>query len=167
MKKVLFVAFIAIIGLGKVNAQESSINVGVNFGLPTGDASDISSFAVGAEVNYLFEISDKFKVGPSISYTTYFGKTITVLGISVDIDDVSFLPLAAAGRYNLSEKFVLGADLGYGIGINPDGNDGGFYYRPMIGFQLGEKISLQASYSNVSVDGGTFSNFGIGIMFSL
>jgi hypothetical protein len=169
MKKVLLIAGVVLLGLGNVNAQDGAFNLGVNFALPTGDAGDVYSFAIGVEANYLFQVSEEFQVGPSVSYISYFGKS-EVFGIDVDIDNAGFLPLAAAGRFNASDKFVLGADLGYAIGINPEGNDGGFYYRPMVGYDVNEKIQITVSYSGVSLSGdgdGTFSNIGIGAMFAL
>lgn len=163
MKKVLFIAALALLGFSNVNAQDGSFNVGANIGITTGDADVSYGLMISAEANYLFEVADEFKVGPSVSYVNYFGKTIN----GFDIDNASFIPLAAAGRFNASEKFDIGLDLGYGIGISPDGNDGGFYYRPLVGYKLNEQITLQAAYSGVSVDGGTFSNLAIGVMFAL
>lgn len=141
-------------------AQDGKFNLGVNLGLPTGDVSDAYSFVGSVEANYLFDVSDEFQVGPSASYVHYFGEEDF-------ISDGGFLPLAAAARFNASEEFVLGADLGYAIGISPDGNDGGFYYRPMVGYNLNDKVMLQVSYSGVSMDGGSFANFGLGAMFAL
>ena len=163
MKKLCIVAVLAIFSFSTVNAQDGSFNLGVNVGLPTGDVSDAYSFALGLEANYLFEVSDQFKAGPSASFVNYFGATVFGFGF----EDASFLPIGGAARYNASEKFVLGADLGYAIGISPDGNDGGFYYRPMIGYNISDTIMLQATYSGVSVDGGTFSNFGVGASFAI
>jgi hypothetical protein len=148
------------------NAQ-GDFNVGINAGLPIGDVSDSYTFALGLEVNYLFEVSDDFQVGPSVSYASYFGDSVELLGTSFDVDNASFLPIAAAARFNASEDFVLGADLGYALGLAPDGNDGGFYYRPMVGYNLGENFMLQATYSGVSVDGGSFGNVGLGGVFKL
>jgi len=163
MKKLCIVAVVAIFSFTSINAQ-GGFNIGANLGLPTSDAGDFYSFVAGAEANYLFEISDEFKVGPSVSYINYFGDTF----LGFDFPDASFLPIAAAARYNVSEKFVAGADLGYAIGINPNGNDGGFYYRPLVGYNVSEKIMLQATYSGVSISGGgTFGNFGVGAMFSI
>ena len=163
MKKIVCIAVMALLGFGSLSAQENRFNLGVNLGLPTGDVSDFYSFALGVEANYLFEVSEKFQVGPSISYVNYFGKEIS----GFTAENASFLPLAGSGRFNASEEFVIGADIGYAIGISPEGNDGGFYYRPMLGYNISEKMQITASYSGVSVDGGTFSHFGVGIMFGL
>jgi hypothetical protein len=162
MKKLCLVAIVAIFCFSTTNAQ-GNFNVGVNVGLPTGDVSDGYSFVLGVEANYLFEVSDEFEAGPSASFVNFFGDTV----FGFDVPDASFLPIGGAARYNASEKFVVGADLGYAVGISPDGNDGGFYYRPMVGYNISETIMIQATYSGVSVDGGTFSNFGVGASFSL
>ena len=165
MKKVLFIA-VVVLGLGNINAQNGSFNAGVSIGLPTGDISNSSSLAISVEANYLFEISDQFKVGPSISYLHYTGKK-DILGSGFDADDISFLPIAAAARFAASEKFTIGADLGYGFGISPDDIEGAFYYRPMIGYNISEKVMLQATYTGMSKEDTTISNFGVGAMFSL
>lgn len=161
MKK-LFLGALMIAFSFSVNAQ-GSFNVGVNAGIPTGDAKDGYTFALGLDVNYLFEVSDAFEVGPSVSYLTYFGDEIG----GFDIDNASFLPISAAARFAAGDAFTLGADLGYALGLSPDGNDGGFYYRPMVGYDISENFMLQATYSGVSVDGGTFSSFGLGAVFGL
>ena len=95
------------------NAQDGQFNTGANIGLPTGDASDLSSFSIGIEANYLFEVSDEFKVGASVSYVTYLGKSVTILGQSIYTDNSSVLPIAAAARYSVSENFVLGDKFRY------------------------------------------------------
>lgn len=146
------------------NAQFS---LGATFGLPTGDAENGYTFALGIDANYMFESESDLSFGVATGYLTYFGDELTVLGTTVEIDNASFLPLAGAARFAASDKFTLGADVGYAIGLAPDGNDGGFYYRPMVAYAVGENVSLNLSYSGVSVNGGTFSNIGLGVMFGL
>ncbi|QTE23036.1 transporter [Polaribacter cellanae] len=163
MKKVVFIAILAIASLGKMNAQNGVLNAGVNVGLPTGDASDASSFTLGAEVNYMFTVADGFTAGPSVSYSNFFGKKVA----GTKVPNVSFLPVAGAARYNVAEDFVAGVDLGYAIGINPKNNDGGFYYRPMLGYKIADNTQLNVSYSGVSRDGGSISNVSVGIMFGI
>ena len=158
MKKFLFIIALAIFGLANVNAQ--GFKLGANVGIPTGDASDISNFAIGVDVNFLWPASDTFDAGLAAGFSNSFIKK------EWGSDDVQFLPIAAAGRFNPSENFMIGADIGYGIGIN-SGNDGGFYYRPMVGYDITETIELNLSYSGVSKNGGTWSIISLGVMFGL
>ncbi len=139
----------------------AQFSAGATFGIPTGDAEAGYSFVFGIDANYMFDSESDFGFGLATGYLSYFKDE------DVNPDNASFLPLAVAGRFAAGEKFSIGADVGYAVGLSPDGNDGGFYYRPMIAYSLGDNTSLNLSYSGVSVNGGTFSNIGLGIMFGL
>lgn len=157
MKKVLLV--IAMVAAGfTANAQEGVLNVGGTIGLPTGDMNEAN--VTGAiEANYLFTVADKIKVGPSVSY----------LHFQAEGADLAFLPLAVAGRYSASDKVVVGLDLGYGIGVRPsEFTQSGFYYRPMVGYKVTDKITVHVDYSSVvlgDID-VTASSFGLGGTYS-
>ena len=155
MKKVLLTVAMFTLGL-TANAQKGELNVGGTIGLPVGDTSEAN--VTGAiEANYLFSVADKMKVGPSVSH----------LHFQQEGADIAFLPLSVAGRYDVSDKFVVGADLGYGIGVRPSGNtESGFYYRPVVGYKVTKKITIQADYSAVSLDGATASTIGVGGIYS-
>ncbi|KAF9657719.1 outer membrane beta-barrel protein [Tenacibaculum sp. Mcav3-52] len=156
MKKFLVVAMMAF-GLA-VNAQETELNVGGTIGLPVGDA-DKANVTGAIEANYLFKLNDKFKVGPSVSY----------LHFQQEIADVAFIPVAVAGRYSFADKFSVGTDLGYGIGVRPSANkESGFYYRALVGYQVTEKINLHVDYTGVSGDDllGNPATIGIGGTYS-
>lgn len=165
MKKTIFAAFLLMAGLS-LQAQAGP-SVGVNLGLPTGDAGDVSSFSLGIDITYLWNVSDKFDAGAAVGFSNAFGKEIdTGLG-SFQIDDIQFLPIAAAGRVHLTEDFSAGVDLGYALGIN-DGNDGGFYYRPMVGYSLSEKLGLSLSYTGISLEGDfSWNTINLGLMLAL
>lgn len=170
MKKLLLLAVIAVFGFSNVNAQ-GQFKAGVNGGLPIGDAGDLATFAIAVDLGYLFEISDDFTAGPVTGYTHLFaddGETITIPGlgtISTEIDDAQFIPLAAGGRYAISDTFSVGADLGYAIAVG-DG-DGGFYYAPRLQYGVSESIDIVASYRGVSADGGSLDFIALGIEFGL
>lgn len=154
MKKLLLIAMVAV-GF-TVNAQKGELNLGGTVGLPIGD-SENANVTGAIEANYLFEVSDEFKVGPSIAYWHF----------QQEGADYAFLPLSVAGRYNVSDKFIIGADLGYGIGVRPsEATQDGFYFRPLVGYEVSEKITLHLDYSNVSLDGATGSSIGIGGVYS-
>ncbi len=163
MKKIILVAAVALFGF-TMNAQD--FKVGLNGALPIGDAGDIATFSIGLDVAYLWEVSEKFDAGVASGFTSAFGDEVTILGTTVEFDDVQFLPIAGAARYNVSSDFFLGADLGYAVGIN-DGNDGGFYYRPKVGYNFSEKVSVNLSYTGIAVDGGSWDTIGLGVEFGL
>lgn len=154
MKKILVLFAILVVCSTSSFAQEN-FKLGGNLGIPVGDAEDYD-INYGADLAYIFGVSDGFGVGPMVGYTGY----------SVEDFNVSFLPIAASGRYVFpTSNFFLGADLGYAIGLE-DGVDGGFYYRPKVGYNFG-LLGVIASYSGISVDGGTFSSLNLGVEFSL
>jgi len=158
MKKVILVIGIALASFS-VNAQ--NFNVGLSGGIPTGDSSDLLSFSIILDANYLYEVSEEFSVGA----TTGFIYSIVDSDLSDFVDDPGFLPIAAAARYSISEEFSLGADIGYALGVTPSELDGGFYYAPKLQYSFTETISGVAAYRSVSVDGGSFDNITLGVEF--
>lgn len=150
---------------GMTSYAQGNLRLGINVGLPVGDVDELYSFDLGADLSYMFGTESGFSVGPMVGYSHFFGKTMDTGFGEVDLDDVSFLPIAASGRIGLSESFFLGADIGYALGITED-VDGGFYYRPKLGFDL-FGLGLIASYSGVSMDGGSFSSVNLGVEFGL
>ena len=165
MKKIVLVALTTLLGFSFAQAQ-GDFNAGIHAGLPVGDARDFSSFAIAVELGYLFDVSDEFKVGPTLGYSHSFGKEIDTGIGTVDVDDVQFLPIAAAGRFQISDQFSLGADLGYALGIS-DGNDGGFYYSPRMAYSVSTALDLVLAYRGVSLDGGSWDILSLGLEFDL
>lgn len=164
MKKLALFVSLAFFGLS-VHAQDE-IKGGINFGLPVGDAGDITTFNLSIDFSYLIGISDEVQIGPTIGYSHSFGDSIDTIVGSIDIDDVQFLPIAATGHYNFTDEFWFGLDLGYALGLN-SGNDGGFYYSPRFAYGVTERIDILAAYRGVSVDGGSFDVISIGAEFKI
>ncbi len=155
MKKLLIIGALIFSSISYAQGFKAGLNVGV----PTGDVSDFYNLQVGADVGYTFSVLPGLTVGPMLGYMNFFPEDSDLS------DNGQFLPIAASGRYGITNSFFLGADLGYGVGIT-DGLDGGFYYRPQIGYDFG-LIGLIASYSGVSVDGGSWSSVNLGFEFGL
>lgn len=170
MKKMLLFAAFAVFAFSTVQSQQ--MKAGVDLMLPMGDVKDGYSFGLGGNFTYFFEINDAFVVGPQASILYYMGKDIN----GTKVDDAMFLPLAASARF-MVEEFFFGADLGYGIGLAPDGNDGGLFYRPKAGYNFGpvsavlsytgitSKRTISSPYGSVSIS-STFSSLNAGVEFS-
>jgi hypothetical protein len=164
MKKSVFFIFLSILAV-QVYAQEG-LKAGINLGLPVGDAGDVSGFSIGLDAMYHWEVSEAFNAGIATGFTNAFGKTIDTGIGSFEVEDVQFLPIAASGRFMPSEAFSVGLDLGYAIGIS-DGNDGGLYYRPIVGYAVTTGTELNLSYTGISLDGATWSTINLGVLFNL
>ncbi|WP_456314956.1 hypothetical protein [Pseudomonas shirazensis] len=164
MKKIVL-AVMALMTFGFANAQEGKFKVGVHAGLPMGDSNDFYSVNLGADVAYLVKVADKFTVGATTGFSSYLGKdhsySVGPYSYSVKAKDASFIPVAATGQYSLTDKFFVGADLGYAISVG-DG-DGGFLYQPKIGYQ-NNKIEVYAGYKAISND-GTLASLNLGFNY--
>ncbi|CAL2077209.1 hypothetical protein [Tenacibaculum sp. 190524A05c] len=152
MKK--FLLTIAMVAFGfAANAQKAGFNVGAdvtyNF--------DAEVFGLMGEANYLFEVSDEFRVGPAISYQYAFGKDIeTALG-TISVDGSGDFTAAGAARYDISEQFIIGADLGYYFDASS------FYYRPLVGYRLNENTVIQLALPSSDAS----NSLSLGVMFGL
>jgi hypothetical protein len=164
MKKLLLSAAFVALGMGISNAQEGGFAAGIKAVVPMGDFADFSSFGIGAEVMYLHPVSDKFTLGGSVGYTTFFTDDIEFLGTTLEIDDVAFLPIALKAMYSLGDSgFGLGADVGYAVGINK-GNDGGLLYEPKLVFNT-DMLLFSVGYQGVSNDGDSLESIQIGAAY--
>ena len=160
MKKIILLLAMTFI-CGSVFGQ--GIKIGVNAGIPIGDISDASNFQLGADLAYLYPVSDLFSVGALAGYSRFFiDEDAFPTGVGESIDDPSFLPIAATARFGFSDFLFVGGDLGYAIGLND--NDGGIFYRPKVGYGLGP-LAIIASFSGVSADGGDASSVNLGVEF--
>ncbi|MBZ9630141.1 hypothetical protein LB465_05060 [Salegentibacter sp. LM13S] len=162
MKRLVLIFCFMLMGATVMHAQ-SGLRVGANIGLPVGDIEEASNFQAGADLAYMVGVADMLYVGPKIGYTRFFMDEDNFGGF--EVDDPAFLPISASGRVSLARGFFFGTDLGYAVGLN-DGNDGGFYYRPQVGYNFGI-IGIVGSYTGISVDGGNIGSINLGIEFGL
>lgn len=163
MKKLILSAM-AVCAFGLASAQEGGFKAGVNVGLPMGDTGDVASLAIGAEVAYMFPISDEFQIGASVGYLTFMAKEYEVMGVKVKPDNAAFLPISAIAQYSFTENIFAGVDLGYAMGMAPEGNDGGMLYQPKVGYQT-ETFEVFLGYRGISTEGTATSSVGVGFAY--
>ena len=144
------------------NAQFS---LGAGVGIPTGDVGEFTSTSYNLSATYMFGAESDFKFGLSASYLVFSGKTIDLdeLG-ELDFGNYAWLPIATVLNYNVSDKLTVGSDVGYGVGLSPEGLGGGFYLRPNVTYAVGDKTSFNLNYSTIS-DDGSISSFGLGLAY--
>jgi len=165
MKKLLLLGAFAFLG-GAAHAQEG-FKLGGHIGAPVGDASKFSSFTLGVDASYMWNITKGLDVGIASGYSHFFGKD--------GWDDFGFIPLAASGKYRFSGAPVfVGLDLGGAISTS-EGIDSGLYVYPKVGFQM-STAEIYLGYQNIGSerdfdrDRRLDSNFGainLGVNFFL
>ncbi|MES2485378.1 MAG: hypothetical protein V4581_05425 [Bacteroidota bacterium] len=138
-------------------AQQDGFRLGAHGALPIGKASDVSSFNVGADASYLWQVHEIVAIGVATGYSTYLGKK--------DFDNYSFVPVAFSGRVKQGESLFYTADVGYAIALQ-DGADGGLYYQGKIGW-TNSKLDIFIFYKGVSSDGNSLDCIGAGLAFKI
>lgn len=160
MRKLLFAA-VAVFGFLGMNAQEGGFKLGAHVGLPMGDIKDFYSLNLGIDATYMFEVADKFVVGPTLGYSNYIGKD---LGFGFKTVNVNLVPIAASAQFSLSDNIFLGTDLGYGLLLADGVSEGGVYFLPRAGYQT-EKIEVSLGYKSTSIEGGSYSSLNLGFAY--
>ena len=153
MKKGI-VIFVFLISLSLFSQEKPSIEVELNIGAPIGKVDFPTEFVMGIKINYLFEVSRKLFLGPSISYNYFFAEN------NNSFSSASILPIALNSGYELFKGLSVDLDLGYALGItNAEGGE--FYFRPGLGINLGKHIKLEGFYS----DAGFYKYAGLGLSY--
>lgn len=162
MKNIFLITLLLISSI--VLSQENEFNVGINGGITNGNIKNIASGALGLDANYLFDIVDDVKFGPAVNVLYFFTKENN----NIKPDPFIYLPIGGAVRFHgIGEKFNVGADIGYAIGISPSGDRGGIFFKPMLGYDITEKLSLNIFYAGVKKKQPTYSYLGLGIVFNV
>ena len=156
----LLIAFVAF-GFTMSAQNKGTLSAEITLGYAVGDSSGEHSFVLTAGANYLYDVFDGVKVGPAVSIVNFFAKSDGPTGI----DNVAYLPLAFAARFEIFDDFYFGGDGGYAFGISPDVNKGGTYYKIMSGYNINEKMQITTSVSAINARGGGFTTFGVGLMY--
>jgi len=147
--------------------DRTNLRIGINAGAVVGDASDFYSFTLGLDVLHVWGLSREIDLGIATGFLNAFGErdTLDVDGLTLDTQfyNAQFIPIATALRVYPSYGFKLGGDIGYALGVDA-GNEGGFYYRPMVGIEINGTTELNVSYSTINNE-GSFSNVLIGVLF--
>ncbi|NAS12055.1 hypothetical protein [Poritiphilus flavus] len=145
-------------------AQEG-VKFGVQGGIPFGDFNNRVSVVLGANVGYAYALGETIDLGLSIGYIHGLEETFQE-NLAAGASDVQFLPLAGSFRIWPSNSFSFGGEVGQAIGIN-DGNDGGLYYRPQLGYMMGPRTEVNLSYTGIELDESSWATVTFGIRYTL
>lgn len=163
MKNLNLIVVLILIGF---TANSQNFNIGISTGLPTGKAARSYTYNLAFEASHLWKLSDKFDLGILTGYSYY------VVDESNDFpnEDMSFLPIAAAARFNISNNFEIGFDLGGAFGASGDSINEGVYFAYKIEYRMSDSFDIVAARRILTYDmltGASRAVVSIGLEYSL
>lgn len=170
MKKLLFV-FLLVAGASLSSfAQKSDrgkFSVGLEGGLPVGDASNISTFTIGGSLKYEQPIAQKLAATVSAGFIYFPYKTDVQLDITYlnpDNRGESFVPLKAGLKYWICSSFYGEGQIGAAIATNGGGTY--FAYAPGVGVKVSNNADIGVRYEGWTHNGSTLGQVGLRIAYS-
>lgn len=163
MRKIVLAGVFAFLGMG-LYAQEG-LKLGIHGGLPLNDFNDDVSLMVGLDAGYMWALGEIVDLGVATGFIHGFAETFDSQAIVADLPNMQFVPLAASVRIWPSNSLSFGVDAGQALGIN-EGNDGGLYYRPILGYLMSAYAELNFSYTTVNMDDVSWNSVNVGILYT-
>lgn len=148
-----------------IASSQEGFKIGAHGGIPIGDLNDQIGIVIGADIGYMWAPNKVFDLGIKTGIIHGFPETFKPETISVKLPSMQFAPIAASVRIWAAKSFSFGGDVGQAFGLNK-GNEGGFYYRPQIGFQTGAQSELNFSYTAIDLGEATWSTVTVGFVYT-
>ena len=163
MKNSIIVGIFLIFGTG-LFAQEG-FKIGFQGGLPINEYNDVLGVVIGVDAGYMWALGEVVDLGVAVGFVNGFPEKFRE-DTSIDLPNIQFVPLAASVRVWPSNSFSFGLDAGQAIGLN-EGNDGGLYYRPIIGYLMGAATEVNLSYTGISIKDQPWATVTLGVLVTL
>lgn len=161
MKKVLLILTFLFLSISTF-AQEG-LKLGIQGGLPFDDFNDVTGVVLGADFGYMAALGEVVDLGIMVGYIHGLPEKYGTEDAFIELPSIQFMPVAISGRVWTSNSFSFGIDVGQAFGIN-DGNDGGFYYRPQIGFLMSATTEVNFSHTSIRLDNAAWKTVTLGIL---
>jgi hypothetical protein len=155
MKKILFIIALACTARATfaqttASKEPGKFSIGVEAGLPVGDASDISNFAIGGSLKYELPVATSILVSLSAGYTDFLYKSDlkSLIGKSGE----GFIPVKAGVKYYFNQGLYGEGQIG-AVFSTESGGGTAFAYAPGIGYSFKNGVDLGFRYEGWSKTG--------------
>ncbi len=154
------------IALGVSLQAQKGFKIGIQGGIPIGDFNDRVGVVIGGELGYVWPLGEVLDLGVTAGFLNGFPEKYREETVTNNFPNVQFIPLGAALRIWPSNSFFVGGDIGQAVGIN-EGNDGGLFYRPQLGFLMGPQTQLNFSYTGIDLDDARWATITMGVRYTI
>ncbi len=155
--KILFIVFLFSSPVLLKAQNSASIGVAAEFGLPSGNFTNLSGIGLGASIKADFPVAETLAITLNAGFMNFFGKRNQLF----NVQDLTYIPAKAGLKYHLSESFYAEGQVGATLPLNK-GQKTLFAWSPGIGNQFklsgGNKLDLGIRY-----EGWTGKNDVVGL----
>jgi hypothetical protein len=161
MKKLLFLTLLCGATAATSVAQTTTpkeggkFSIGVDAGLPTGSASDISNLTLGGSLKYEYPVAAKTFLSVSAGYSYFLYKSAVkdaFSALGTPKSGEGFIPVKAGLKYYFSPGFFGEGQLG-AVFSTESGGGTAFAYAPGIGYTFSGGLEAGVRYEGWSHDG--------------
>lgn len=143
---------------------QGGLEAEISMGAPVADVRLEIATNFVIETAYLFQLSDKIKVGAKVGYSFLKGER-TSFSTNRKPPNLNYITAAGSGLLKVVDRLWLGADAGYAFGISSINqtrpfefssgvqDTNGFYLCPRIRYQFADRVALQAAYRYIYIGG--------------
>lgn len=152
-----------------VNAQTTTtppnpwrFGIGLETGIPTGNANNISNFELGGTARLQYDASDHFAWTLTSGYYNMFGKDMP--GTNVSYNSLGIVPLKLGIKAFFAPKFYFGAEAGAGFETQSGGNTK-LILAPSLGW-ANRTWDVAFRYENFSGQDNSYGLVGLRIAYA-
>ncbi|MFD2145218.1 outer membrane beta-barrel protein [Mucilaginibacter antarcticus] len=166
-KFLLTIAFLGGISLVASAQERGKLSIGIDAGALVGDASNVSSIAIGGSLKYDHPIAQQlfFSLSGGYTYLPYKNDVkVASLGYGVNQSGEGFIPLKAGIKYMFNDMFYGEGQVGAAISTESGGGTA-FAYAPGVGLKFANAVDLGVRYEGWSKNRGTISQFALRLAY--
>ena len=146
----------------KKGANHSSLSVGAEVAIPTGDLGIVAGVGLGASAKAILPISHATALTINAGYIYYTKKELG----GYQVGGFNSIPLKAGVRISTGKGFYFEPQLGYSIFSAGGESDGAFTYAGNVGYLINHAVDISARYESATKDGVSLSHVGVRIAYN-
>ncbi len=159
MKKVLLmltvICGLSVAAKAQTSSQTGKFSIGLEAGLPVGNASDVSNFVIGGSLKYDHPVAENTFLTLSAGYNKFIYKSEFK-----DAGSFYAIPVKVGVKYFFDQGFYGEAQLGAAFQTEKVTGLGSFHntafaYAPGIGYAFSPNVDMGVRYEGWSKDGTT------------
>jgi hypothetical protein len=139
-----------------------SLGIGLEAGIPTGNASDISSFEIGGTARLQYGASKSIAIMLTSGYYNMIGKTVAN-GSGLKYPSLGMVPLKIGGKAYVAPNFYIDGEAGAGFDTSYE-NHTKLILSPGIGYDA-KTWDVGLRYENYSGQNNSFGLLGLRIAY--